>query len=190
MNRIGRTTITALLPALLAAAALTAGPASARPPKPKKHHKGGPTGLACLKGKWVSEGIVTSAFHGGAGTELAITLSRYHSKTQYGIADANYDPSDPLHLTGVSGGYFKLTGSAFGRFEYVGHRRFHCDPTLSDEEVTVFADGKAIVGPEPVKGGNGFADIKWSARSFTTTLKVPTESGTATAVEVWKRTSH
>jgi hypothetical protein len=189
MNRTGRITIAALLSVLLAAA-VAAGPAGAKPTKTGKLSKQAPAGLACLKGNWVSEGIVTPAFHGGAGTLLTITLSSHHSKTQYGIADADYDPSDPLYLTGVSGGYFKLTGSAFGRFEYLGHGRFHFDPTLSDEDVTVFADGKAIVGPEPVKGGNGFADIKCSASSFKTTVKVPTESGIATAVEVWKRTSH
>jgi hypothetical protein len=187
MKRTGRTTIAVLLPALLTTAVLAAGPASAKPSKTGRPTKPTPVGLACLKGKWVSEGITTPAFHGGAGTVLTITLSSYHSKTQHGIADADYDPSDPLYLTGVSGGYFKLSGSAFGRFEYLGHGRFHFDPTLSDEDVTVFADGKAIVGPEPVKGGNGFADIKCSARSFKTTVKVPTESGTKTAVEVWKR---
>lgn len=189
MNGTGRITMASLLLALLAVATLAAGPASAKPPKSKKHPKAAPTGLACLKGKWVSEGITTPAFHGGAGTTLTITLSSYQSKTQHGIADADYDPSDPLYLNGVTGGYFKLTGSALGRFEYLGHGRFHFDPTLSDEEVTVFGDGKVVVGPEPVKGGNGFADIKCSARSFTTTVKVPTETGIATAVEAWKRRS-
>lgn len=190
MNRTGRATIAALLPTIVAAAALAAGPASAKPSKTGKPPKPAPAGLACLKGKWVSQDIDTPAFHGGAGTVLTIQLSSYHSKTQYGVADADYDPSDPLYLTGLSGGYFKLTGFALGRFEYLGHGRFHFDPTLTDEDVTVFADGKVIVGPVSVKGGNGFADLKCSASSFTSTVKVPTESGIATAVEVWKRTSH
>ncbi|MGO9750228.1 MAG: hypothetical protein ACLP8S_11970 [Solirubrobacteraceae bacterium] len=93
--------------------------------------------------------------------------------TQNGIVDPNYDPSDPLYLTDLSGGYFKLTGCALGRFEYLGHGRFHFAPTLTDEDVTVFDDGKVIIGPESVKGSNGFANLKCSASSFASIVTVP-----------------
>jgi hypothetical protein len=117
---------------------------------------------------------------------LTVSLSSHDSKSEYGIADANYDPSDPLYL--ADGAYLKLTGSSFGRFEYIGHGHFHFDSTTSDEEVTVFEDDKALA-TDPVKGGGGFADITCSATSFTTTVTFGAASKSVIAVEVWRRRS-
>jgi hypothetical protein len=154
--------------------------------RPTRHRRRPAVGLACLRGTWVSEGITTPAFRGGACTTLRITLVSHRGKAAYGIADADYDPSDPLYLTGAGGGYFKLTGAAFGRFEYLGHGHFRFNAGLSDEEVTVFADGKAILTTD-VKAGGGFADISCSGSRFTTTVEIPTGRGTARAVEHWRR---
>lgn len=146
-----------------------------------------PSGLACLTGKWVSQGItIGPGISGAAKTRLHITIETYKGH-QYGGADANYDPSTPIFFQGASGGYLKLNGSSFGRFEYVGHGRYHFDPTISSETVTLVADGRDIFTKD-VQGGDGYANITCSAKKFTTVVKEPTpEGGTAKTKETWKR---
>jgi len=130
--------------------------------------------------------MIGRTFHGGGGTVLHVTLVNHG---QYGYADEDFDPSDPLYLTADPYGYFKLTGSRVGRFYYEGHGKYLFTPTKGDEDVTVFADGRAIVGPEAVRqgGSSAFADVKCSASGFTTKVAVPTEHGTSTAIESWRR---
>lgn len=164
-------------------AAIVGAPASAG-----ANNTPAPSGLACLTGKWVSQGItIAPGISGAAKTVLHITIETRKGH-QYGGADANYDPSTPIYFQGASSGYLKLNGSSFGRFEYVGHGRYHFDPTISSETVTFFADGRDIF-TEDVKGGNGYADITCSAKKFTTVVTEPDpQGGTAKTKETWKRT--
>lgn len=152
--------------------------------------KSAPSGLACLKGKWASQGFRSEppGISGAAATVLKINLTTSKGH-QYGDADANYNHSTPLRFSSDATGYLVLRGSSFGRFEYLGHGKYHFDPTISSEEVTLVADGMDLFTKDVKGNGSGYADISCSSTKMTTTVNVPTpQGGTAKAIEVWKHT--
>jgi hypothetical protein len=171
----------ALCEAALAVAVGLPAAAGAKKAKPKK-----PSGLACLKGKWIANGIASDppGISGLAGTVLTITLE--HGGRD-GIADANYDRSSPIRFAGDSSADLQVRGSTFGRFYYEGHGRYRFTPGVSSEEVTIFSHGTKVPGPRDVKHGSGWSDLTCTATKLTTETTIPTKTGTAKVKATFRR---
>ena len=158
--------------------------AGAKQPTPKP-----PTGIACLKGRWISTGLTSRppGVSGLAGVVLRITED-YFKGEAYGGMDANYDTSSPELVLGVPG-YYVVRGSIFGKFIYDGHGRYAFTAQLSSEQVTVYeADGHKLKGPIDVKqGGSAWAHLTCSATKLTTVSAIPTAKGNVLAKATFRR---
>jgi hypothetical protein len=145
-----------------------------------------PTGLACLKGKWILNGIVSSppGIFGLGGTVLTVTLE--HGGRD-GIADADYDRSSPIRFVADSSADLQVRGSTFGRFYYEGHGRYRFTAGVSSEQVSVLFGGRKVAGPLEVKHGTGYADLAGAATKLTSEITVPTKTGTAKVKATYRR---
>ncbi len=168
--------------AALALAAGLPGTATAKKPTVKAT-----SGLACLVGKWISNGIQSPDLSGLAGTVL--TIQRSTASQSYVNADADYDHSSPLKVAGAPG-YITVEGSVFARIYYEGHGNYKFTAGVSSEEITVYGDGMKLIGPIPVKHAGGYADLKCNATTLTTKATVPTSAGAQATVKSTFRRAH
>jgi hypothetical protein len=149
-----------------------------------------PSGLACLVGRWISNGIKTPDISGLAGTVLTITRSSVGQN--YVNADADYDRSTPIRVVSPAvpstlNSYVKVDGSVFARIYYISYKgqgsyKFTKGP--SSEDVTVYGDGIKLVGPVPVQNSGGYTNLTCNATRLSTTLVVPSAKGGTQTVKV------
>jgi hypothetical protein len=169
---------------LVLLASITAGAAAKPRPAP-------PTGLRCLSGKWLSNGIRTRNLSGLANALLTITASRGHD---YDIAETDYEHATaivvviPHAVAPHNTGRLVVTGLSFARVFYLGHGHYRFTPGFSSEEVTLYSGRQKLVGPTSAKHDGGFTDLSCSAASLSAKLTVPGASGGQTMVSTFRRT--
>ncbi len=167
---------------LLAVAVGPLGTAAARKPTAKTS-----SGLGCLVGKWISNGIQSGKLSGLAGAVL--TIQRSGANKNYVIADTNYDHATPLRIAGTTG-YSSLEGSVFAKIYYKGHGNYTFTAGVSSEEETVYGAGIKLFGPIPVAHPGGFSGLKCTAATLSTTTTVPTGTGGQVTVGSTFRRTH
>jgi hypothetical protein len=101
-----------------------------------------PTGLACLQGSWISNGIQSSAASGLSGIRLTVSGT--------GAATANYNYSSSIRFTGSQFSVY-IRGSSWGRFRYLGHGRYGYTRVGTTERDSAYFAGSRVSGPTPVK---------------------------------------
>jgi hypothetical protein len=130
----------------------------------------GPSGLACLQGSWISNGIQSSAASGLSGIRLTVSGG--------GAATANYDYSSPIRFTGSSFSVY-IRGSSWGRFRYLGHGRYAYTRVGTSERASTYFVGSRVSGPTPVKlsATAAYNGLRCTAGRLTDVTVVSTKHG-------------
>jgi hypothetical protein len=129
------------------------------------------SGLGCLSGSWVSNGISSSQASGLAGIRLTIA-----DHGSYASAVADYDFTSPV-IFGKTQFDVYIRGSSTGRFTF-GGGRYRYTPGSYTEKVSVYLGGAVVLSPTRVKpqGVAHYAGLKCTASALTDSTPVPTKS--------------
>ncbi|MGP0051321.1 MAG: hypothetical protein ACLPZR_21085 [Solirubrobacteraceae bacterium] len=137
----------------------------------------GSSGLGCLSGSWVSNGITSSQASGLGGIRLTIVD---HGSSASAVA--NYNFTTPV-IYGKSQFDIYIRGSSTGRFTF-GGGRYHYTPGSYTEKVSVYLGSAVVLAPTPVKpeGVAHYSGLKCSASALTDSTPVPTKTGGSVSV--------
>lgn len=141
------------------------------------------SGLACLQGSWISNGIRSSAASGLAGIRLTIT-----NHGRYASATSNYDYSSAIHFHGSQFVVY-IRGSSSGRFRYTGHGHYSYALTGSNEKESGYIGSTRVTGPAYVSGQDTahYTGLRCTGSGLTDKTVVPTRHGPVTVTSSFRR---
>lgn len=130
----------------------------------------GSSGLACLQGSWVSNGLQGSGASGLSGIRLTIAGS--------GHATADYDYSSAIRFHGSPFAVY-IRGSSTGRFRYLGHGRYAYTRLGTTERESAYLGSSRVSGPSAVKLSvtAAYSGLRCGARRLTDVTVVATKHG-------------
>jgi hypothetical protein len=141
-----------------------------------------PTGLACLQGSWISNGIQSSAASGLSGIRLTVSGS--------GAGTASYDYSSPIRFTGTLFSVY-IRGASWGRFRYLGHGRYAYTRVGTTERSSTYYANSRVSGPTGVKlsATAAYNGLRCTASRLTDVTVVSTKHGQVVVGSSFRRAS-